>query len=102
MLVANTAVGLSFGWWVDKHVRHHAHPNDDDRDPDVEAGALVFSAARAAGAGPAGRFFYRFQAWTFFPLLLLEAINLRVGSIRYLAGAVSAVAAGRRSCSAYT
>jgi fatty acid desaturase len=87
VLFANVMVGLSYGWWVDKHVRHHAHPNDDDRDPDVEAGALIFTARQALSAGPAGRFFYRFQAWTFFPLLLLEAINLRVGSIRYLARA---------------
>jgi len=85
VLFANVAVGLSYGWWVDKHVRHHAHPNDDDRDPDVGAGALIFTARQARVVGPAGRFFYRYQAWMFFPLLLLEAINLRVGSIRYLA-----------------
>src|SRR5689334_20036936 len=36
VIFANVAVGLSYGWWVDKHVRHHAHPNDDERDPDVE------------------------------------------------------------------
>ncbi len=87
VLSANLAVALSYGWWVDKHVRHHAHPNDDDRDPDVAAGALIFSAAKARTVGPVGRFFYRFQAWTFFPLLLLEGLNLRVGSIRYLARA---------------
>jgi hypothetical protein len=28
--------------------------------------------------------FYRHQAWGFFPLLLLEALNLRVASVRYL------------------
>ena len=25
-LHGNLLVGLSFGWWVDKHSRHHAHP----------------------------------------------------------------------------
>ena len=84
LMLANLAVGLSYGWWVDKHVRHHAHPNDENRDPDVEAGPLIFTTGQAGAASPAGRFFYRFQAWTFFPLLLLEAVNLRVGSIRYL------------------
>lgn len=86
-LLANLALGLSYGWWVDKHVRHHAHPNDDDRDPDVEAGALIFSTSQARAVGPIGRLLYRYQAYTFFPLLLLEAINLRVASIRYLARA---------------
>jgi len=84
VLLANVAVGLSYGWWVDKHVRHHAHPNDEDRDPDVGAGAFVFTVAQARATGPVGRLLYRYQAWWFFPLLLLEAVNLRVGSIRYL------------------
>jgi fatty acid desaturase len=84
VLLADVVVGLSYGWWVDKHVRHHAHPNDEDRDPDVAAGPFIFTAAQARATGPVGRLLYRYQAWTFFPLLLLEAINLRVGSIRYL------------------
>jgi fatty acid desaturase len=81
---ATVGVGMSYAWWVDKHVRHHAHPNDDDRDPDVQAGAFVFTTGQAGAAGAVGRVFYRYQAYTFFPLLLLEAVNLRVASIRYL------------------
>jgi fatty acid desaturase len=52
---------------------------------DVGAGAFIFTAGQARAARRIGRFLYRYQAWTFFPLLLLEAVNLRVGSIRYLA-----------------
>jgi fatty acid desaturase len=29
----NLVTGLSYGWWVDKHNRHHAHPNTEGRDP---------------------------------------------------------------------
>ncbi len=83
-ICANLAIGLSYAWWVDKHVRHHAHPNDEDRDPDVGAGALVFTTRQAAAAGRTGRLLYRYQAWTFFPLLLLEALNLHVSSVRHL------------------
>src|SRR4051812_17966673 len=32
-LAANLFNGLSYGWWVDKHNAHHAHPNDLDSDP---------------------------------------------------------------------
>ena len=39
---ANLLNGLSYGWWLDKHNAHHAHPNDLDSDPDVRAGAVVF------------------------------------------------------------
>jgi fatty acid desaturase len=84
VLLANIGVGFSYGWWVDKHNRHHAHPNDEDKDPDVAPGPLVFTAAHARAARPVARLFYRFQAWGFFPLLLLEALNLRVASFRYL------------------
>ena len=56
VVLASLGVGFSYGWWVDKHNRHHAHPNDAEKDPDVAAGALVFttSARRGqAGASPA-------------------------------------------------
>ncbi|GAA0711398.1 acyl-CoA desaturase [Dactylosporangium roseum] len=84
VVLANIGVGFSYGWWVDKHNRHHAHPNDEERAPDVGAGVLVFTTGQAGASGPVGHFFHRYQAWGFFPLLLLEALNLRVASVRYL------------------
>jgi fatty acid desaturase len=84
VVLANIGVGFSYGWWVDKHNRHHAHPNDEDKDPDIGAGALVFTRAQAQASGRISRMFYRWQAWAFFPMLLLEALNLRVASVRYL------------------
>jgi fatty acid desaturase len=84
VVLANIGVGFSYGWWVDKHNRHHAHPNDEHKDPDIGRGALVFTAGQAQASGPIPRLFYRFQAWGFFPLLLLEALNLRIASVRYL------------------
>jgi fatty acid desaturase len=81
----NLLVDLSFGWWVDKHNRHHAHPNTEGADPDIAAGALVFTAADAhARTGVLGRILARRQAWLFFPLLLLEGLNLHVASVRAL------------------
>ncbi|MEV8505037.1 acyl-CoA desaturase [Actinoplanes sp. NPDC051475] len=84
VVLANLGVGFSYGWWVDKHNRHHAHPNDEDKDPDIGAGAFIFTERQAQASGHVARIFYRYQAWTFFPLLLLEAVNLRVSSLRYL------------------
>jgi fatty acid desaturase len=85
VLHGNLAIGLSYGWWVEKHNRHHAHPNQDDKDPDIEVGALAFTAQQVKGRGPVARLMYRNQAYLFFPLLLLEAISLHVASIRTLA-----------------
>jgi len=84
LFCANLGIGLSYDWWMDKHVRHHAHPNDEERDPDIGAGALIFTTNQAGAAGKVGRFFYRYQAWTFFPLLTLEALNLHVSSVQHL------------------
>ncbi|WP_159944973.1 MULTISPECIES: acyl-CoA desaturase [unclassified Nocardiopsis] len=79
----NLLVGLAFGWWVDKHDRHHAHPNHEGRDPDIAGAALAFSREQALRRrrGP-GRWLARSQAWLFFPMLLLEAFHLRVASVR--------------------
>ena len=30
--------GLSYGWWMSKHTRHHSGPNQEDRDPDIAPG----------------------------------------------------------------
>jgi fatty acid desaturase len=84
LLHGDLAIGLSFGWWVDKHNRHHAHPNTEGMDPDIGTGALAFTASQAGTWGPFARFVYRYQAFLFFPLLLLEAFNLHVASVRVL------------------
>jgi fatty acid desaturase len=82
ILHGNLAIGLSYGWWVDKHNRHHANPNQEDRDPDIDIGALAFSSAQARGKRGLTRFVARHQRYLFFPLLLLEAMQLHVSSVR--------------------
>lgn len=82
LLDADLMGGLSFGWWVDKHNAHHAHPNDLAGDPDVRVGTLVFDAGQAAERRGLAAWTTRYQAALFFPLLLGEAVNLHVASIR--------------------
>jgi fatty acid desaturase len=87
LLAGNLAVGMSYGWWMDKHTRHHANPNHEELDPDVSPEILVWSAAQAAQArsrGGLARFVARWQAFLFFPLLTLEGINLHVSGVRAL------------------
>jgi fatty acid desaturase len=85
LLHANFAIGLSYGWWVDKHNRHHAHPNDEARDPDVQIGALAFTADQARTRTGLVAFIGRHQRYLFVPLLLLEAGQLHVASVKALA-----------------
>jgi fatty acid desaturase len=84
ILLGNLGIGLSYGWWVDKHNRHHAHPNTEDADPDIAVGALAFSQAQARASRGVARLVFRYQAYLFFPLLLGEAVSLHVASVRAL------------------
>ncbi|MBM0256402.1 acyl-CoA desaturase [Micromonospora sp. 4G55] len=86
LVAGNLTVGLSYGWWVDKHNRHHANPNHTDEDPDVGAGALVWTYEQAMATRGASRWMARRQAWLFFPMLLLEGLALHVASVRALVG----------------
>jgi fatty acid desaturase len=85
VLLGNLGIGLSYGWWVSKHNRHHAHPNQAGADPDIAIGALAFTQAQARAGRGLRRAAFRFQAFLFFPMLLLEAASLHAASIRALA-----------------
>jgi fatty acid desaturase len=73
-------------WWVGKHNRHHSNPNHTDLDPDVTIGVLAFTAAQASDKRGLVRAAVRFQAYLFFPLLLLEAGHLHAASIKAVLG----------------
>ncbi|MET8545687.1 acyl-CoA desaturase [Kitasatospora sp. NPDC004799] len=83
-IVANLLMGMSYGWWMNKHTRHHANPNHEERDPDVAPELLVWSKRQARQAGGLARFIGRRQAYLFVPLLLLEGLNLSFNSFRAL------------------
>jgi len=82
LLFGNLAVGLGWGWWNNKHNRHHANPNHEDHDPDVSPAVIVWSEDQAGKATGLPRFMAKRQAYLFFPLLTLEAWHLHVASVR--------------------
>ena len=84
VLHGNLGIGMSYGWWVSKHNRHHAHPNTEGADPDIMLSVLAFTAAQAHAGRRLARLGFRFQAYLFFPLLLGEAISLHAASFRAL------------------
>ncbi|MEU1393331.1 MULTISPECIES: acyl-CoA desaturase [unclassified Nonomuraea] len=84
LLVGNLTVGLSYGWWMDKHTRHHANPNHEDHDPDVAPDILIWSRRQAEASRGLPRLIGRWQAFLFFPLLTLEGLNLKVAGFRAL------------------
>jgi fatty acid desaturase len=87
LVLANLYAGMSYGWWLHKHSRHHARPNQIGADPDIGSGAIVFTTEDlpAARTGVAGWFAQR-QGYLFFPLLLLEGVNLHLSGVKTIFG----------------
>ena len=87
LVIANLYAGMSYGWWTHKHSRHHAKPNQIGADPDIGTDFIVFHTEDLAAprTGLRGWFAAR-QGWLFFPLLLLEGLNLHVSGVKTIFG----------------
>ena len=79
-------LGMSFTGWRAIHNAHHASPNRDEADPDIDFPFLAYceeQALRKRGALP--RFIIRHQAWFYFPILTFTALSLRnTGILHFL------------------
>ena len=85
LLTGNGMLGMSYGWWVDKHNRHHGNPNHQDLDPDIDVGVLAYSEEQALAKRGLARWVVRHQAGLFFPLLFGLGWTMHVASVRFLA-----------------
>jgi len=83
-LHGNLGIGLAFGWWVDKHHRHHTHPNQEGLDPDIGGENLVYTSAQAGARRGVGRLVARHQSALFLPMLLLLAFDLHLSGVKAL------------------
>ncbi|MER5557104.1 acyl-CoA desaturase [Streptomyces sp. NPDC048491] len=84
-IAGNAGIGMGYAWWQDKHTRHHANPNHEELDPDLDPDVLVWSPSQARAAKGLPKLLGRRQAYLFFPLLMLEGFNLHVSGVRALA-----------------
>ena len=82
--LATVMVGMSYSWWMNKHTRHHGNPNKLGKDPDIEIDTFSFVEEDAATRKGGMAWFTRRQGWFFFPLLILEGVNLHLKSVQYL------------------
>jgi len=85
-IVGNVVVGLSYGWWQNKHTRHHANPNKMGKDLDIDAGALVFTAQDAAEREGRAAWWMARQHLFFFPLLAVAGLDLHIRAAQAVLG----------------
>jgi fatty acid desaturase len=83
-IIGNILLGESWSWWVDKHNRHHGHPNQIDGDPDIAIPLLAFTEEEARNKRGFLRFMVKYQAYFVLPLELLAWLTFLILSIRFL------------------
>lgn len=81
-VVANLLVGISYGFWMNKHTRHHAAPNQIGKDPDIDNGAVAYTGEAVQTRRGIGRRLVRRQGFYFLPLLALTGLGLQYASIQ--------------------
>lgn len=79
-LLAAGVVGISYAWWMNKHTRHHQHPNTMGKDPDIAIDTISFTEEDARTRAGFMEWLTRRQGYLFFPLLTLEGLNLHLRS----------------------
>ncbi|MHA6695917.1 fatty acid desaturase family protein [Homoserinimonas sp. A520] len=83
LVIGDLFVGMSYGWWQHKHTRHHANPNQEGADPDIELPVIAFTPAQVSRHhSPMVSWLIAHQGWFFFPILLLEGLSLHASSVR--------------------
>jgi fatty acid desaturase len=83
LIIANLLVGISYGWWRNKHNRHHANPNKVGSDPDVALGAIAMTPEQATRPRSGlMKWLVSHQGWYFFPILLLEGLSMHTEGFR--------------------
>ena len=83
MMLANLLVGMSLAWWNNKHNAHHANPNHEDMDPDIDIPFMAFSEEQALNKRGLSRLATTYQAFLFFPALTLTTYSMQISSAIY-------------------
>lgn len=73
---ANLVNGVSYGWWVNHHNRHHSNPNHLDKDPDIGRRTVIFDVKQYPSRRGTQKFVVRHQSVLFFVLLVLEGFKM--------------------------
>lgn len=80
LVLANLFAGLSYGFWLRKHNKHHQRPNQIGQDPDIAIRVLSFTTESKEEKRGAERWLSNRQGYLFPFLLLFTGFDLLVDS----------------------
>ena len=86
MILGTVVAGISLSWWNAKHSKHHATPNQIGKDPDIDPSIIHFYTAEKPIRSRIALAMHARQGWWFFPILVVESLNLQVQSVIWLFG----------------
>lgn len=84
IILANLFAGMSYGFWLNKHNRHHAKPNEMGSDPDLNLPVLSFTNEQVESRWWAEKILTRLQGKIFLFLLLFTAFTFIIDSVSSL------------------
>lgn len=85
-VIGNAIVGLSYGWWVHKHTRHHGNPNTIGKDDDIRPGAVAFTPQGGPERTGLRGWLRQRQGYWFLPILALAGADLHRSAVRAILG----------------
>lgn len=74
---------MSYENWMRNHNAHHANPNEEGEDPDLEIPLHVFTQSQFAKRTGLRRLITKYQVLTYYTMRPLTSISTRVNSFRY-------------------
>ncbi|MEN9740985.1 MAG: hypothetical protein RLZ72_1251 [Actinomycetota bacterium] len=84
LLLANLFAGLSYGFWMRKHNKHHQKPNQIGQDPDIAIRVLSFTVESRDAKRGLERWISNRQGYLFPVLLFLTGFDLLIDSFQAL------------------
>lgn len=84
LVLANLFAGLSYGFWMRKHNKHHQKPNQIDADPDIAIRILSFTVESRDQKRGIERWMSNRQGYLFPFLLFLTGFDLLLDSFQAL------------------
>lgn len=82
--ICGIVLAMGYSGWKSKHNKHHAHPNQEEEDPDLEIPLLSFTQKRLANKKGLAQILRKYQAFLYYPMGSLVCFSVRIESIKFL------------------